>query len=168
MSVRSGRVDTLVNAAAKWHRSSNDTLPEAGRDGSLPKKSTETTEVASPLDALLKPHTSPQEQTAVIGRMLVDYWTTTHTLPTGEWSEMVEQLSGKNPKGLTMFSKSHAAIGKIGFRAGSNEPSVVLHVISCRDGIFQLIYCGKDGLAYTDDDLIRNFPADFDGNWNGR
>jgi len=41
-------------------------------------------------------------------------------------------------------------------------------VISCKDCIFQLIYCGKDGLAYTDDDLIRNFPADFDGNWNGR
>lgn len=157
--------DRKVEKLPQAHPSAS---PEMFRDGALPEKNAASIATESPLDALLRPNVSPQEQTSIVGQMLIDYWTSTHSLPTGEWSEVVEQLAGKNGKGLVMVPASHPSIGSGGFCSSPQQPKIILHVISCKDCIFQLIYCGKDGLAYTEDDLIRNFPADFDGNWNGR
>ncbi|MDB6138480.1 MAG: hypothetical protein JWO94_1552 [Verrucomicrobiaceae bacterium] len=50
----------------------------------------------SPLNDLLKPGLTPQEQTSIVGQMLMDYWTSVHSLPNGTWQETVAQLAGAN------------------------------------------------------------------------
>ena len=114
----------------------------------------------SPLNDLLKPNLTPQEQTSIVGQMLLDYWTSTHTLPCGTWEETVAQLSGANRQKLALIPKDHPAIGKDGFRSTPGGPGIHIHVISSTGGAFQLIYDGPDGKPYTDDDLVRNFPPD--------
>ena len=116
----------------------------------------------SPLNELLKPGLSPQEQTSIVGQMLLDYWTSTHTLPCGTWEETVAQLSGANPQKLALIPKGHPSLGKDGFRSSPTSPGIHIHVISSTGGAFQLIYDGLDGKPYTDDDLVRNFPPDLD------
>ena len=116
----------------------------------------------SPLNDLLKPNLTPQEQTSIVGQMLLDYWTTTHTLPCGTWEETVAQLSGSNRQKLALIPKDHPALGKDGFRSAPNAPGIHIHVISSSGGAFQLIYDGPDGKPYTDDDLVRNFPPDLE------
>lgn len=116
----------------------------------------------SPLNDLLKPNLTPQEQTSIVGQMLLDYWTNTHTLPCGTWEETIAQLSGRNSKKLELIPKDHPAIGKDAFRAKPDGPGIHIHVISSTGGAFQLIYDGPDGKPYTEDDLVRNFPPDLD------
>ena len=113
-----------------------------------------------PLNALLKPDLTPQEQTGIIGQMLIDYWTTTRTLPNGTWEETCAQLAGKNRAQLALVPPGHPALGKDGFIAGKDHPGIRLHVIGSSNCVFQLIYNGPDGKPYTDDDQIRNFPPD--------
>ena len=112
----------------------------------------------SPLNELLKPDLTPQQQTDIIGQMLIDYWTTTRTLPHGEWSEICEQLAGKNREKLALVPAGHPALGKNGFVSGPDQPGIRLHILSSTGAAFQLIYDGPDGKPYSDDDLIRNFP----------
>ncbi|MFZ4764022.1 MAG: hypothetical protein ACOYMN_03635 [Roseimicrobium sp.] len=112
----------------------------------------------SPLNMLLKPDLTPQQQTEILGQMLLDYWAATHSLPNGTWEETCAQLSGANSKKLTLVPQGHPALGKDSFRPGKDASGIRLHVISSTGGAFQLIHDGPDKLPYTDDDLIRNFP----------
>lgn len=116
----------------------------------------------SPLNALLKAGLTPQEQTDIIGQMLLDYWTNLHTLPAGTWEETCAQLAGANKKQLALIPQGHPALGRDSFRSAAGAPGIRLHVVSSSGGAFQLIYDGPDGKPYTDDDLIRNFPPDLD------
>lgn len=113
-----------------------------------------------PLNDLLKPGLSPEEQTTIVGRMLLDYWTTVRSLPNGTWQEICAQLAGANSKKLSLVPKEHPALQKEAFRNSPEAPGIRLHVISSSGCAFQLIYDGPDGLPYTDDDLVRNFPPD--------
>jgi hypothetical protein len=114
----------------------------------------------SPLNGLLKPGLTPEEQTSIVGQMLIDYWTNTHTLPNGTWEEICAQLSGSNPKKLALVPRQHPALGKDAFAPSPDGPGIRLHVISSSGCAFQLIYDGPDHQPYTDDDLVRNFPPD--------
>jgi hypothetical protein len=134
----------------------NDPALKAG----LPTADPEAIFPHCPLNALLKPDLTPQEQTGIIGQMLIDYWTTTRTLPHGEWSEICEQLAGKNREKLALVPAGHPALGKDSFISGKDQPGIRLHVIGASNCLFQLIHNGPDGHPYTDDDLIRNFPPD--------
>ena len=134
----------------------NDPALKAG----LPMADPEVIFPLCPLNALLKPDLTPQEQSGIIGQMLIDYWTTTRTLPTGEWSEICEQLAGKNREKLALVPAGHPALGKNGFITDKDHPGIRLHVIGASNCLFQLIHNGPDGQPYTDDDLIRNFPPD--------
>jgi hypothetical protein len=114
----------------------------------------------SPLNALLKPDLTPEQQTDIIGQLLLDYWTNLRSLPAGTWEETCAALAGANGKGLAFIPKDHPALGKDAFRTSPGAPGVRLHVISSSGGVFQLTFDGPDGKPYTDDDLIRNFPPD--------
>lgn len=114
----------------------------------------------SPLNDLLKPGLTPQEQTSVVGQMLIDYWTTVRSLPNGTWEETCDQLAGANARRLTLVPREHPALGKSSFSSSPDGPGIRLHVISSSGCAFQLIYDGPDGEPYTADDLIRNFPPD--------
>jgi len=116
----------------------------------------------SPLNALLKPGLTPQEQTSIIGQLLLDYHTTVHALPNGTWEETVAQLAGANRAQLALVPKDHPALSKDAFRSTPDGPGIRIHVISSTGGAFQLIYDGPDGLPYTADDLVRNYPPDLD------
>jgi hypothetical protein len=134
----------------------NDPALKAG----LPTADPEVIFPLCPLNALLKPDLTPQEQTGIIGQMLIDYWTTTRTLPHGEWSEICEQLAGKNHEKLDLVPVGHPALGKDSFISGKDQPGIRLHIIGASNCLFQLIHNGPDGQPYTDDDMIRNFPPD--------
>jgi len=128
-------------------------LPEPSATANLPP---------SPLNDLLKPGLTPEQQTDVIGQMLLDYWTNLHTLPAGTWEETCAKLAGGNKKHLEFVPKGHPAVSGDAFRTSAKSPGIRLHVISSSGGVFQLIYDGPDGLPYTDDDLVRNFPPELD------
>jgi hypothetical protein len=136
--------------------SPNDPALKAG----LPTPDPEAQFPNCPLNALLKPGLPPQEQTGIIGQMLIDYWTTTRTLPNGTWEEVCAQLAGKNREKLAMVPAGHPALGKDSFSSSKDQPGIRLHVIGSSNCVFQLIYDGPDGKPYTDDDLIRNFPPE--------
>ena len=114
----------------------------------------------SPLNTLLKPDLSPEEQTEIVGQLLIDYWTNLHTLPAGTWEETCAALSGRNAKNISFVPKNHPALGKDAFRSKPDSPGIRLHVISSSSGVFQLTFDGPDGQPFTKDDLIRNFPPD--------
>lgn len=116
----------------------------------------------SPLNALLKPGLTPQQQTDVIGQMLLDYWTQVRSLPNGTWQEVCAQLAGANKSKLALIPNGHPALGKDSFSPRAGAPGIRLHVISSSGGAFQLIYDGPDGIPYTEDDQIRNFPPDLE------
>ena len=153
----SGLLDKLRHQG--WHKlDPNDPALKAD----VPKPDPAAGLPPSPLNSLLKPGLTPQEQTSIVGQMLLDYWTTTHTLPSGTWEETVAQLSGSNRQNLALIPKNHPALSKDGFRSSPTAPRIHLHVISSSGGAFQLIYEGPDGKPFTDDDLVRNFPPDLD------
>ncbi len=116
----------------------------------------------SPLNDLLKPDLTPEQQTTIIGQMLIDYWTTVRSLPNGNWEDVRAQLAGANRKQLALVPKEHPALRGDAFRSAPESPGIRLHVISSSGCAFQLIYDGPDKLPYTDDDQIRNFPPDLD------
>jgi hypothetical protein len=116
----------------------------------------------SPLNAFLKPNLSPQEQTDIIGQLLLDYWNNLRTLPAGTWEEVCAELSGQNAKNISFVDRNHPALRDGAFRSSANAPGIHVHVISSSGGAFQLIYDGPDAKPFTDDDLIRNFPMDLD------
>lgn len=127
------------------------TLPQPDPLAGLPE---------GPLNELWKPGLTPQQQTEVVGRMLIDYWTSVRSLPNGSWDEMREQLAGRNRKELLLVPKEHPALATGAFRSSPEAPGIHLHVISSSGCAFQLIHEGPDKQPYTDDDLIRNFPPD--------
>lgn len=114
----------------------------------------------SPLNALLKAGLTPEQQTDIVGQLLLDYWTNLHTLPAGTWEETCAALAGANAKQLSFLPRDHPALGKDAFRPTADAPGIRIHVISSSGGVFQLTFDGPDGKPYTDDDLIRNFPPD--------
>jgi hypothetical protein len=114
-----------------------------------------------PLNELLNPDLTPEQQTSVVAQLLTDYWTTVRSLPTGStWEEIREQLTGRNPKQLALVPPDHPALATNTFRRSPNEPGIHLHVISSSGCAFQLIYEGPDKMPFTEDDLVRNFPPD--------
>ncbi|TDU71201.1 hypothetical protein EI77_02323 [Prosthecobacter fusiformis] len=113
-----------------------------------------------PLNDLLDPSLTPEQQTTIVGQMLLDYWTTVRSLPNGTWQEICDQLAGANGKKLALVPKEHPALQDEAFRASPESPGIRLHVLSSSGCAFQLIYDGPDGQPYTDDDLVRNFPPD--------
>jgi hypothetical protein len=125
---------------------------------SLPKPDPTAGLTPSTLDALLKPDLTPQQQTDIIGQLLLDYYSTTHTLPNGTWEEICAQLSGQNKAKLAIVPSGHPALGKSGFQSDTESPGIVLHVISSSQAVFDLIHTGPDKLPFTEDDLIRPFP----------
>lgn len=116
----------------------------------------------SPLNRLLEAGISPQEQTEIVGQLLLDYWSHLHTLPAGTWEEVRAALAGQNAKQLEFVDPSHPAVAGDAFRPAPGAPGVHLHVISASGGAFQLIYDGPDARPFTDDDLVRNFPLDLE------
>ena len=126
-------------------------LPQPDRAAQLPP---------SPLNDLLKPDLSPQQQVGIVGHMLLDYWTSVRSLPAGTWDEVYASLAGENSRSLALVPRDHPALGPSGFQSTESSPSIRMHVISSRDGVFQLIHSGTDAEHYTDDDLICNFPPD--------
>jgi len=131
-------------------------------NAALPQADPEAVYPNCPLNALLKPGLTPQEQTGIIGQTLIDYWTTTRTLPNGTWEEVCAQLAGANRQKLALVPAGHPAMGKDSFSTGKDTPGIRLHVIGSSGCAFQLIHNGPDGKPYTDDDLIRNFPPDLE------
>ena len=127
---------------------------------SLPKPDPAAGLPPNPLNDLLKSDLTPEQQTDIVGQMLVDYWTTVRSLPNGTWEEVCAQLSGANRKKLAFIPKEHPALQKDAFRSSPEAPGIRLHVISSSGCAFQLIYDGPDGVPYTEDDLVRNFPPD--------
>lgn len=116
----------------------------------------------SPLNELLKPDLTPEQQTQVVGQMLIDYWTSVRSLPNGTWEEVRDQLAGHNKKQVALVPKEHPALATNTFRAKPDAPGIHLHVISGSGCAFQLIYEGPDKQPFTDDDLVRNFPPDLE------
>ena len=148
----------LVNGRAFTAHDPNDPALQA----SLPVPDPAAGLTPSPLDALLKPDLTPEQQTDVIGQTLLDYWATTRALPNGTWEEVCAQLAGRNPQQHTLVPAGHPALGKDSFISAKDKPGIRLHVVSSSGAAFQLIHDGPDGKPYTDDDLIRNFPPDLD------
>lgn len=128
-------------------------LPVPDRTANLPP---------SPLNELLKPGLTPQQQTGIVGQLLLDYYTSVHALPNGTWEETIDQLAGANRAKVALVPRDHPALGKDAFRAEPGGPGIRIHVISSTGGAFQLIYDGPDGLPYTADDLVRNYPPDLE------
>lgn len=116
----------------------------------------------NPLNDLLKPDLTPEQQTGIIGQMLIDYWTTVRSLPNGNWDDVCAQLAGANRKKLALVPQEHPALKGDAFHSTPDSPGIRLHVISSSGCAFQLIYDGPDKQPYTDDDLIRNFPPDLE------
>jgi len=112
---------------------------------------------ASAFNDLLVEGLNPEQQTEIIGNLLVDYWITHRTLPTGTQEEVYEMLSGKNRRGIVYAPREHPTFTKSGFQAKGDAASIVLHVRSSREGTFDLIHTGPDQLAYTKDDQVRAF-----------
>ncbi len=135
----------------------NDPVLQAG----LPKPDPLAGVPDGPLNELLNPDLTPEQQTSVVAQLLTHYWTTVRSLPTGStWEEIREQLTGRNPKQLALVPPDHPALATNTFRRSPNEPGIHLHVISSSGCAFQLIYEGPDQLPFTEDDLVRNVPPD--------
>jgi hypothetical protein len=115
-----------------------------------------------PLNDLLKPDLTPEQQTEIVGQLLMDYWTNVRSLPNGTWEEIREQLAGRNKKDLALVPKEHPVMATNTFRRKADEPGIHLHVISSSGCAFQLIYEGPDKQPFTDDDQIRNYPPDLE------
>ena len=114
-----------------------------------------------PLNALLDPDLTPEQQTSVVAQLLTDYWTTVRSLPNGStWDDVRDQLAGRNAKQLALVPRDHPALATGTFRRRPGEPGIHLHVISSSGCAFQLIHEGPDRTPFTDDDLVRNFPPD--------
>ena len=159
----SGGISSLWLRAKSWVQGHAMPAPsDPALAASLPVPDQSTGLPPSPLNDLLKPDLTPQQQTSIVGQMLLDYYSSVHALPVGTWEETVAQLAGRNRQKLALISKDHPALGPEGFRASPQQPSIRIHIISASGGIFQLIYDGPDGRPFTDDDLVRNFPPDFD------
>jgi hypothetical protein len=116
----------------------------------------------SPLNDILKHDLTPEQQTEIVGQMLLDYWTNVRSLPNGNWDEIRDQLAGKNKKEVALVPKEHPALSTNTFRRKPDEPGIHLHVISSSGCAFQLIYEGPDKQPFTDDDQIRNYPPDLE------
>ncbi|MGK0189060.1 MAG: hypothetical protein ACI9R3_004877 [Verrucomicrobiales bacterium] len=139
--------------------SANDpTSEDAAETATLPLPTRTAQLPPSPLNALLQPDLSPERQVSIVGQMLLDYWTSVRSLPSGTWEEVYAALAGENRKAMHLIPHDHPALGPDGFQSAEDGPSIRLHVVSSRDGVFQLIHSGADAEHYTDDDLICNFP----------
>lgn len=112
---------------------------------------------ASPLNELLVEGLNPKEQTEIIGNLLIDYWITHRSLPTGTQEEVYASLSGRNSKGIVYAPREHPSFTEKGFQARGDSSAVVLHVRSSREGTFDLIHTGPDQLIFTADDQVRAF-----------
>jgi hypothetical protein len=146
-----------LSASAAPTLDPNDPVLQAG----LPQPDPLAGVPDGPLNALLNPDLTPEQQTDVVGQLLIDYWTTVRSLPTGStWEEIREQLAGRNPKQLALVPPDHPALATDTFRRHPGEPGIHLHVISSSGCAFQLLYEGPDKLPFTDDDQVRNFPPD--------
>jgi hypothetical protein len=115
-----------------------------------------------PLNAFLQPGLTPEQQTDILGHLLLDYWASVRSLPAGTWEETRAALAGANPKGLALVPPDHPAYGPDAFVPAPGAPGIRLHVVSSAGCAFQLIHNGPDGEPYTEDDLIRNFPPDLE------
>ncbi len=140
----------------KYQLDPNDPVLKAG----LPQPDPLAGIPDGPLNELLRPDLTPEQQTQIVGQMLLDYWTNVRSLPNGTWEEIREQLAGKNKKDLAFVPKEHPAMTTNTFRRKPDEPGIHLHVISSSGCAFQLIYEGPDKQPFTDDDQIRNYPPD--------
>lgn len=114
----------------------------------------------SPFNDLLTPGLTPEQQTEIIGNILLDYWITNRSLPTGTNEEIFAALGGKNKSGITYAHPGHPALTPDGFRAQGDPSPIRLHVRSSQGGQFDLIHTGPDGLPFTTDDQIRPFPRE--------
>ncbi|MEM9080563.1 MAG: hypothetical protein AAGC74_07735 [Verrucomicrobiota bacterium] len=112
----------------------------------------------SPFNDLLLDNLTPRQQTDIIGNILQDYWLTHRSLPAGSPEEIYQALSGKNRSGAAYAPRQHPAFTAAGFQAKGDQATVMLHVRSSREGVFELIHTGPDSLPYTQDDQIRRFP----------
>jgi len=66
---------------------------------------------------LVTGYLSPEQQTDVVGQLLIDHWTTVRSLPTGStWEEIREQLAGRNAKELALVPQDHPALATDTFR----------------------------------------------------
>ena len=142
----------------KYQLDPNDPVLKAG----LPQPDPLAGLPDSPLNDFLKPNLTPEQQTEIVGQMLLDYWTNVRSLPNGTWDEIRDQLAGKNKKEVALVPKEHPAMTTNTFRRKPDEPGIHLHVISSSGCAFQLIYEGPDKQPFTDDDQIRNYPPDME------
>ena len=155
----------MVSDLFHWRSGSGESdlaPPDPVLQAALPTADPESIYPGCPLNALLKPDLTPQEQTGIVGQMLIDFWTSTRSLPNGTWEEICSQLAGNNRQKLAFVPPGHPALGEDCFMAGQGQPGIRLHVIGSSSCSFQLIYNGPDGLPYTQDDQIRNFPQDLE------
>lgn len=160
-----GGLSGLLTQLREWRTGKNSTKldpNDPALKAGLPVPDPAAGLAPCPLNNLLKPGLTPQEQTGIIGQMLLDYHSSVHALPNGTWEEVVAQLSGANKAKLALVPKDHPALSKDAFRASVDSPGIRLHVISSTGGAFQLIYDGPDKLPYTEDDLVRNYPPDLE------
>ncbi len=149
------------DARSLWARKTPGVHPnDAVWKATLPKPDPLAGLPEGPLNELLKPELTPEQQTEIVGRMLIDYWTSVRSLPSGSWDEIREQLAGRNRQELNLVPKEHPALATGAFRRSAEEPGIHLHVVSSSGCAFQLIHEGPDKQPYTDDDWIRNFPPD--------
>ncbi len=111
----------------------------------------------SAFNDLLVEGLSPQRQTDIIGNLLIDYWITQRSLPTGTQQEIYEALAGKNRREVVYAPREHPVFTDKGFQAKGDDSSIVLHVRSSREGTFDLIHTGPDLLLFTEDDQVRAF-----------
>lgn len=160
-----GGLSGLLTQLNDWRSGKNSTRldpNDPALKASLPVPDLTANLPPSPLNDFLKPNLTPQEQTGIIGQLLLDYYSTVRALPNGTWEETVAQLAGANRAKLSLVPKDHPAISKDAFRATPDSPGIRIHVISSTGGAFQLIYDGPDKLPYTADDQVRNYPPDLD------
>lgn len=150
-------VDSTQSASATQVEDKANSSAQAPKLAPAPEVDPRKQLATSAFNELLIEGLNPEQQTEIIGNLLIDYWITHRSLPTGTQEEVYESLSGKNRKGIVYAPREHPSFTPNGFQAKGDEASVVLHVRSSREGTFDLIHTGPDQLVFTEDDQVRAF-----------
>ena len=96
-----------------------------------------------PADALINPDISIPDKLIIMERILIDYQSTYHELPSGTTEEVYAALSGQNPRGISYISPEHPV---------TQTEEFFFHSLG-RNAI-EIRHWGTDLIHFSDDDVV--------------
>jgi len=135
--------DSQVNAEQGNNLTeSNETSTEHDTDFHIPRPIIDN-KPEEPADALLDPELPIPQKLVVLERILIDYQTSHHELPTGSQTEIMDALTGNNPRGIAYISPDHPV---------TELEDYFFHVLG-RNSI-EIRHWGDDTIHFSDDDIV--------------